>query len=235
VTANDVRTWTVFYRNQHGRQKRLTLGRFPAVLFADAPELAREAQRKIAKGGDPVVEKRSAREVLTFGQLADSYIEHHAKPTKRSWAEDQRQLNADLLLTWRTRAAIEVTADDLLAVLNAKLRAGSPVAANRVRALVSRIYTFGAEQRLVQPTANPVIGVKKPTKETARDRVLTEDEIRRIWEACNPESVRLCLVPAAAGDGSARRRAPPDALVRHRSQVTRPSRRSAPTCRGAAA
>jgi hypothetical protein len=31
VTAKNARTWTVFYRNKHGRQKRLTLGRYPAV------------------------------------------------------------------------------------------------------------------------------------------------------------------------------------------------------------
>jgi integrase len=192
VTANDVRTWTVFYRDQHGRQKRLTLGRLPAVLLADARELAREAQRKVAKGGDPVVEKRTAREVLTFGELAESYIENHAKPTKRSWAEDERQLKADLLPKWRTRPAVEVTADDLLAVLNAKLRDGAPVAANRVRALVSRIYTFGAEQRLVPAAVNPVIGVKKPTKETTRDRVLTQDEIRRLWEACATQNPHVC-------------------------------------------
>src|SRR4029079_2966540 len=52
VTANEVRTWTVFYRDQHGRQKRLTLGRFPAVLLADTLELARQADRKVAKDRD---------------------------------------------------------------------------------------------------------------------------------------------------------------------------------------
>ena len=29
VTSNDVRTWTVFYRDKTARQKRLTLGRYP--------------------------------------------------------------------------------------------------------------------------------------------------------------------------------------------------------------
>jgi hypothetical protein len=77
-------------------------------------------------------------------------------------------LNADLWPKLRTRPAVEVTADDLLAVLNAKLRDGAPVAANRVRALVSRIYTVGAEQHVVPPTANPAIGVKKPTNSTDR-------------------------------------------------------------------
>jgi integrase len=192
ITANDVRTWTVFYRDKNARQKRLTLGRYSAVSLADARELAREAQRDVAKGGDPVLEKRAARDVLTFGELAKEYIEHHAKPNKRSWAEDERQLESSLLPKWRNRPAAELAAEDLLAILNAKLRAGAPVAANRLRALVSRIYTFGADQRLVPPAANPVIGVKRPTKETTRDRVLTDDEIRRIWDACATQNAYVC-------------------------------------------
>jgi Arm DNA-binding domain len=94
VTAKNARTWTVFYRNKNGRQKRLTLGRYPAVKLVDARELAREAQRKVAHGGDPVFEKRAARDVLTFGALAKEYIDSYAKPNKRSWREDERQLNA---------------------------------------------------------------------------------------------------------------------------------------------
>jgi integrase len=89
-----------------------------------------------------------------------------------------------LLPKWKTRPAGEISAEELLAVLNPKVRAGAPVAANWLRALVSRIFTFAAGQRLVTPTANPVIGVKKPTKETTRDLVLTDVEIRRLWDAC---------------------------------------------------
>lgn len=192
VTANDVRTWTVFYRDKNARQKRLTLGRYPAVALVDARELARAAQLTVAKGGDPVTDKRAARDVLTFGELAHAYIEDHAKPNKRSWAEDHRQLESSLLPKWRNRPAADVTAEDLLSVLNAKIRDGAPVAANRLRALVSRIYTVGAEQRLVPATANPVIGVKKPIKEKTRDRVLTDDEIRRLWEACATQNPYVC-------------------------------------------
>jgi integrase len=130
--------------------------------------------------------------VLTFGELAANYIDHHAKPNKKSWAEDQRQLDASLLPKWANRPAADVTAEDLISVLNPRVKAGAPVAANRLRALVSRVYTFGAEQRLVPATANPVIGVKKPTKETTRDRVLTDDEIRRIWEAYGTQNAYVC-------------------------------------------
>src|SRR5580765_6860802 len=68
VTANDVRTWTVFYREQNGRQKRLQLGRYPAVKLVDARELAREAQRTVAHGGDP--SSRSATDQVFAGSDA---------------------------------------------------------------------------------------------------------------------------------------------------------------------
>jgi integrase len=205
VTSNDVRTWTVFYRDKNGRQKRLSLGRYPAVKLVDARHLAREAQRSVAHGGDPAAEKKAAREVFTFGDLAKTYIDDYAKLKKKSWQEDQRQLDADLLPKWKSRPAGDIKAEDLLTVLNAKVRDGSPVAANRLRALVSRMFTFAAEQRLVAATANPVIGVKKPSKESSRDRVLTHEEIQRIWEACDTQNpyvsawFRLRLVTAQRG------------------------------------
>jgi hypothetical protein len=191
VTSKDVRAWTV-YRDKHGRQKRLGLGRYPAVKLVDARELARNAQRDVAHGRDPVADKHAAREVLTFGQLAEAYVEEYAKPNKKSWGEDKRQIDADLLPKWKSRPAGEIKAEDLLAILNAKVRDGAPVAANRVRALVSRIFNFAANQRLLPATANPVIGVKKPTKEKSRDRVLTHEEIRRIWDACETQNPYVC-------------------------------------------
>ena len=51
----------MFYRDENARQKRMALGRYPAVKLVDARELARNAQRDVAKGGDPVVAKRAAR------------------------------------------------------------------------------------------------------------------------------------------------------------------------------
>jgi integrase len=54
------------------------------------------------------------------------------------------------------------------------------------------MFTFGVEPRLVAPTANPVIGVKKLRKESSRDRVLTHEEIRRIRDACETQNPHVC-------------------------------------------
>jgi integrase len=189
ITSRDVRTWTLFYRDKTGRQKRFTLGRFPDVSLADARELASEGRRSVAKGGDPASEKRAAREALTVGELAEKYIELHAKPTKKSWAEDQRQLDADVLPRWKHRPAADITRRDVRELLDAIVGRGAVVAANRMRALLSRMFNFAVERELLDHS--PVVGVTKPSTEQSRERVLSEDEIRRVWEACDTQNPRV--------------------------------------------
>src|SRR5262249_54610536 len=54
--------------------------------------------------------------------------------------------------------------------------------ANRTRAAVSRFFSWLCERDII--AASPCVGVKLPSKETARDRVLSDDELRRLWAAC---------------------------------------------------
>ncbi len=192
VTAKDVRTWTFFYRDKTGRQKRLTLGRFDPIsmTLADARELARQARSNVSKGGDPAQEKRDARLVRTFEQLATDYLELHAKPNKRSWKEDERQLNADLLPKWKHLPLEQIARRDVRDLLDRKVAQGSPIAANRIRALVSKMFNFAVEREYVEH--NPVVGIRRPAKNKSRERVLTEDEIRRVWKACETQIPTIC-------------------------------------------
>lgn len=57
--------------------------------------------------------------------------------------------------------------------------------ANRVKALISKIYNFGIGRGLVEH--NPCLLVPMPARERQRERVLTEEEIRRLWRALDDE------------------------------------------------
>ena len=202
ITPKRTRTWSLLYR-ANGIQKRLTLGRYPAVGLADARELAQQAQRTVAKGGDPVGDKRAARHALTFEELAAEYIERYAKLEKKSWAEDQRQIDANLRPVWKMKAAEAVSRRDVRDLLDSMAAQGARIGANRTRALISKIYNFGLERELVDQ--NPAIGVAKVTRERSRERVLTADELRRVWAACDTQSphvaawFRLRLATAQRG------------------------------------
>lgn len=175
------KSFAVVYRVKGSRTKRrLTLGRFPSVSLADARKKARAVIIDAERGKDAGKEKQELLQAPTFKQLCEVYLEKHAIH-KRSFKEDKRKIEHDLVQAWGNVKAYEVKKRDVIRLLNKIVDRGSPIAANRTLALVRKIYNFGIERDLVKN--NPCTMVKAPGKERARDRVLTVDEIRKLWTA----------------------------------------------------
>jgi integrase len=189
VSQGGKRAWTVFYRIC-GRMRRLTLGPYPSLSLADARRMAASSLREVHHGNDPATAKLAARAAETFGELAELYLERHAKVEKRSWPEDERIINRELLPEWKNRKAGEIRRPDVIDLLDHIVERGSPVQANRTKALISKIFNFGIRRGLVE--ANPAFGIGNPGgQEQARDRVLSEDEIRSVWNALEPEPPKI--------------------------------------------
>jgi integrase len=179
VTSAGVRSFFILYWTRDGRRRRLTLGGYPVLSLAEARELAREKLRLISQGVDPQ-EPVPEDPRPTFADLAAEYMERHARVKKRSWRDDQRRLELDLLPQWGQRPACEITRRDVIAVLDRVADRGAPISANRLRALVSGIFNFGIARELVEH--NPAFRTPRPGVERASDRVLDDGEIRRLWE-----------------------------------------------------
>ncbi len=193
------RSWFIMYRS-HGRLRRMTLARYELLALGAARELARTHLLAARLGNDPAAERRAQRaatiarpreEEDSFSALASFYLETHAKKHKRSWKIDHLAIARDLT-AWGNRPARDITPTDVEAVLEHIIERGAPVQANRTRAIISRIFSFGlkkASARLrFRLTANPVQGTERPTPETARDRVLTANELRALWPAIEAET-----------------------------------------------
>ncbi len=189
ISQGGKRAWTVFYRIG-GRMRRLTLGPYPSLSLADARRMAASSLREVHHGNDPATAKREARAAETFGQLAELYLERHAKVEKRSWPEDERIIERELLPAWKNRKAGEIRRSDVIDLLDHIVERGAPVQANRTKALISKIFNFGIRRGLVE--ANPAYGIGNPGgQEQARDRVLSEDEIRSVWNSLEPEPPKI--------------------------------------------
>src|SRR5262249_44435422 len=188
VTPAGVKTFGALY-NHNGRKRRYTIGTFPPLTLADAREKAKDILRSAEKGSDPEQEKIEIRAAGTFGELADLYIEKHAKVNKaeKSIAEDQRQLDAYLLPVWKHVRASAITIDDVEALLD-KMAAQAPVQANRTRSLLRHIFRWAlskqASRRQFVLSMNPAVDVPRPADERARERVYSDDELKAVWQAC---------------------------------------------------
>ena len=192
--SSGARSWVYTYALKEldgtERKVRWVFAEYPAVSLADARK-KHEAFRELVRNGIcPKAEhereatqeaaKRAAEAAeTTIVDLCERYIELYAKPTKKTWAVDQRQISADILPAWGKRKARSIERADVQILLDAIVARGAPVAANRMKALLSRIFRWARSRGYIHE--NPVDGIEAPAKETPKDRVLSEEEIRVFW------------------------------------------------------
>ena len=201
VTPDGRKTFSIQYRYL-GKWRRMTIGTFPTLSLADARDAARDALRSTAMGEDPAAEKKQKRMAETFGDVAEDYIERYAKPKKQTWKEDDRILKAYLLPQLKHVKATEVRRADIRAIVE-KMAEDTPVQANRTLAVIRKLYNWAIEKDIVEN--NPCFKISAPGEEQQRDRVLTEDEIKKVWKALNDDgtavaaALKLRLITAQRG------------------------------------
>jgi integrase len=192
------RTWIFQYRDQHRRTRRIALGDVSAVSLDAARQAARQHAAFVTQGGNPSVERKSKRQAARVFDLIEAYL-RHAKDSQRprSYKETERHLlrHASALHYERVE---RVHRRDMAELLEKVARQSGPIAANRVRAALSALWSWGLRSGLIEADSNPVtFTVRKP--ERARERTLTDAELKAIWKATEGDGdyariVRLCLL-----------------------------------------
>jgi hypothetical protein len=153
VTTSGQKTFMAMYR-AHGVQRRQTSGAYPAVTLADACKLARKAFAQVAEGRDPSIERRERREggkADSFMAVAAEYLERYAKRHKRerSWREDKRLIDRELLPRLGTRRIGEVSKAEVLKLLDATADR-APIMANRLLALTRKLFNWSQERGYIE-------------------------------------------------------------------------------------
>jgi integrase len=184
VTDKGAKSWTVLYR-AHGKLRRMTLGGFPALPLAAARDKARDVLRQVDAGNDPAAEKAEERQAETanpFEDIVAEFVERHCKPRNRGWQRQDRDLRREFLPIWRGRPIASIGRRDILDALDKIADRTSPRRANRYLALLKKLFSWAAERGYVE--ASPAAVVKPPGREVSRDRVLSDDDVVRVWRCC---------------------------------------------------
>jgi integrase len=188
VTDRSRKSWSLFYRF-NGRLRRFTIGAYPAIKPAEARSEAITALERVRQGIDPAEEKRTRRstpspEVETFEALAQDYLERHVKKNCAvvTYSEAKRDLECNVLPKWRGRPIASISRRDVIDLVDGIVARGVGIQANRTLARLRALFNWAVEKDRI--SASPADRMKLPTKERARDRSLTDDEIRWFWQGC---------------------------------------------------
>jgi integrase len=176
------------YRYRFGNKvRRYTIGSFPEFSLADARDKARELHRKINDGIDPIEERKAKKQESdheTVSDLAEVFIARHL-PTlrKRTRDEYERLLDVEILDDLGDIPVEKLTRRQIINLLDEiAVERGKEVLSNRVRSVLSSMYSYGVDRAIVD--TNPVLAVPKRKKaETRRERIYDKDEIEVLWEA----------------------------------------------------
>ncbi|WP_407122399.1 tyrosine-type recombinase/integrase [Bradyrhizobium sp. STM 3561] len=185
VRPTGAKSFIIVYRAGTGRTapvRRYTV----AAVGKLAPEAARTQAKillgNIANGADPAAEKRAnrpKRDRLTFDELAQLYLDQYAKVRKSSWKNDEGYLKKPRA-KWKRRIASEITDDDVAELLE-EIGATAPVGANRTQSILHTLFSWAKEPGRKHVSINPVADMRRRYQETARERVLNDEEIRTLW------------------------------------------------------
>jgi integrase len=171
------KSWAVRYRYA-GKTRKHTIGNYPTFGLKDARDAAVKVLRSVSEGRDPVQQQRPGSVEDVVARFLDQHCKNYRPRTRK---ETARILRTKVPIEWRRRKIEEITRADIKGVLFAL--ADTPVAANRTHSVLHTLFRFAVDNDLI--VSSPIAGMRAPNKETPRDRVLTDAELRSVWRAAN--------------------------------------------------
>jgi integrase len=181
VTAGGHKSFVCQYRS--GKQSRRLHLKAGLTLTAARRE-AKAIVGRVAKGGDPLTEKRKAAAASgnTFRAIAESFLQREGHKLRSA---DERRKIFDRLVYPKLGATPinEIRRSDIVRLLDAIEDERGPSMAHLTLAYLSRVFTWHASRD--DDFRSPVVrGMGRiNAKERARKRVLSDDELRAIWRA----------------------------------------------------
>jgi integrase len=175
VSPEGRRTFGIKYR--YGvKQKRLTIGVYPRMPLAKARERAMEYLRQVDEGVDPSQRRRQPG--YRVCAIVEDFIRQYAKPRNRKWMENERILNREFVAVFGQRDIREIKRADVLEIMDAAVERGAHYQANRILSYLRKLFNWCVERGIME--MSPINGLKAPTKEVSRDRILSDAEIEAV-------------------------------------------------------
>ena len=223
VTPKGGRIYVLQY-GQAGRDRRITIGRHGIDLTAEQARVeALRLRGLIATGETPTGKAAQQAEVITVAELGQRYLDDYAIPHKKpsGIAQDRRNLQnhivplmgklriaaverTDVARVMREVAAGKTAKDEKTKHQGRRIVRGGEIVANRVQALLSKMFALAEDWKLRPEGSNPCRGVKRYAEHKV-ERFLSAGELARLGAALASEAAMAVKTLSSAGTSDLRR------------------------------
>jgi integrase len=183
ITPKGRKVFIVLYRVAGSRLRKYTIGPYGRITLHNARIEAQKVLAARLEGRDSAMEKLEARRRLTADTVTEVtglYAKLHLSQ-RRSGREVMQIMQRNLVDRVGSRSIHSISKRDVIDLVNAVVDRGSPVAANKSLKVVKSFFNWCVGRAIVE--RSPCEGIRAPTVERTRDRVLTDRDLARIIRA----------------------------------------------------
>ncbi|CAM5771371.1 integrase arm-type DNA-binding domain-containing protein [Bosea minatitlanensis] len=184
------RLWRLAYRHQ-GKQKLLALGAYPTMALSQARDRRERARKLLADGIDPGEQKKADKrakalsDANTFGAVADELLRKKEEDGKAERTLEKTRWLFDLAKpSLGDRPITEISAREVLDVLERVQAKGHRETAKRLRAVIGQVFRFAiATTRAANDPTFALRGALLAPKVKHRAALTKEDDFAGLLRA----------------------------------------------------
>ena len=173
---------------------RRALGRHGELTLEEAREKARAWLALIRRGVDPKIEAAKEQaanqraQAMSFAHVADEFLTRHADKLAKA-AEARRIIKSEFVRRWGARPVTDIMPEEVASAVRA-IAKRAPAQAHNSLGYLRRMYSWAIGTHEFGITSSPVERLKPADligKRVIRERVLTDDELRAVWNAAEQD------------------------------------------------
>ncbi len=179
ATPNGRKSFILNYRFE-GRERRITIGRYPEWTVVAARKRAQELRLLIGTGTDPLAKRETKRAAPTIRDVFHRYDRDYIPRLSKDVATDYRKKFEKYILPAMGAEKVEDVTFSDCERLHRQVSMHSPIAANRMIAILRRALNLAISWDWLE--RNPAKGIEF-NPERARETYLSPAQIRDLLEA----------------------------------------------------
>jgi integrase len=182
IESSGAKYFILKYRSKAGAVRKPTVGRYGSLTVAQAREKAQKWLLEVSQGGDPSGDQKEQRKGLTVREAVRRFDSEHIAQKKPATQYMYRHFIAqEILPSLGSKRIDAVTASDISRLFH-RIGKDHPTKANRVRAILSKLFSLSEVWGMRPQNSNPVKFTAK-YKEKERHRDLSIEETKSLFAA----------------------------------------------------